>query len=360
MDLAELLQWIGMGRKNGSLTFIKRKTKNYIYFREGKIVSSSSNDPTKYLGQFLLFQGKITEAQLKRALELHEKPGVVLGKVLVQEGIVSQDEIEKALVTRTEEVIYDLFLWEDGYFHFTDNGYNIDDLILIKVDVNSIIFEGVRRKDEWGRIRGVFPSNNVTLKFRHNADLKSGTFSSLQKKLLFLVTQSKTISEMVLELHGSEFLVSFELFQLYEQNIIEIGRVLETQPEVEEEDPNKAFNLGLQLMEKKKYREAISTFQEILRADPNNMKAHEQIDLAEKAICQELYQAALPPNKIPHFLIKETDLSKYNLTPQEGFAASRINGAWDIKSIVMLSPLQEFEVLQILDKLIKMKIIGLK
>jgi hypothetical protein len=39
---------------------------------------------------------------------------------------------------------------------------------------------------------------------------------------------------------------------------------------------------------------------------------------------------------------------------------SRINGTWDVKSIVMLSPLREIEILQILEKLIKMGLVDLK
>ena len=57
MDLAELLQWVTLGRKTGILTFVRSKTKNHIYLRDGQIISSKSNEPTKELGHFLLFQG---------------------------------------------------------------------------------------------------------------------------------------------------------------------------------------------------------------------------------------------------------------------------------------------------------------
>ena len=110
MELSELLQWVTLGRKTGSLTFIREKTKNYIYFRDGQIISSRSNDPTKLLGHFLLFYGKITEDQLKRTLEIQQQTRATLGKILVQEGFLCKEEVEKALISRTEEVIYDLFL----------------------------------------------------------------------------------------------------------------------------------------------------------------------------------------------------------------------------------------------------------
>jgi hypothetical protein len=94
--------------------------------------------------------------------------------------------------------------------------------------------------------------------------------------------------------------------------------------------------------------------------DPQNSCASEQIDQAEKAICQEYYRVIVPPAKIPYFLIPESSLTGYQLNHEEGFIASRINGTWDIKSIVMLSPLREIEILRVLDKLLKLEVIALK
>jgi Domain of unknown function (DUF4388) len=358
MDLPEVLQWVTIGRKTGSLSFVKDKTKVHIFLKDGQIISSSSNDPTKQLGQFLLFQGKITEPQLKRAFEIHLQSRVLLGKILVQESLVSQEDVEKALVMRTEEVIYDLFLWDDGYFHFSSSEYNPDDLILIKMDINSLLFEGIRRKDEWVRIRAVFPNNDVVLSLRSNVDLKSLSLTPLQKKLLYLLTLKKPISEIILELHGSDFLVCYELFQLYEKDTIEIKET--PPPPVEVVSPAQLFNKGLEQMQNRRFQEAISTFQEVLKLDPQNTWASEQIEKAEQAICQEYYRTSIPAGKVPYFLIPESALTRYTLTHEEGFVASRINGTWDAKSIVMLSPLRELEILQVLDKLLKMELIGLK
>ncbi|MBM3791955.1 MAG: DUF4388 domain-containing protein [Acidobacteria bacterium] len=358
MDLAEVLQWVTLGRKTGTLTFIRDKVKNHIFFKQGKIISSRSNDPTKQLGHFLLFQGKITEPQLKHALETQLQTRVHLGKILVQHGAAIREDIERALRGRTEEVIYDLFLWDEGMFHFTANSFNLDELILIDVDVNGVIFEGVRRKDEWARIRKVFPSNNVVLSIRPDCDLRSFSLTTLQKKLLFLVNQAKPISQIRLELHGSDFLVNFELYQLYEQGVIEVKEVRD--PPAAAVDPKRLFAQGQELMREQKYTEAVAVFQEVLRLDPRNMWADEQIEEAERALSQQLYATALPSHKVPYFTVPETSLTQYQLSHQEGFIVSRINDTWDIKSIVMLSPLREIEVLQVLEKLLKMGLIDLK
>jgi hypothetical protein len=358
MDLPEVLQWVTVGKKTGSLTFVKDKIKVFIYFKDGLIVSSRSNDPTKQLGQFLLFQGKITEQELKLAFEIHLQSRGELTKILVEQQLVSQAEVETALKTRTAEVIYELFLWEDGYFHFSSDPLNLDELILIKMEINALLFEGIRRKDEWGRIRSVFPNNDTVLSLRTDVDLKSLSLTPLQKKLAYLLTLKKPISEIILELHGSDFLVNFELFQLYEKNIVEI---LETPPPPRERlNPAKMFNKGIELMACHNYKDAIMAFQEVLRLDPENAWASDQIDQAEKALCQEYYRSSIPASKIPYFLIPDSSLMRYNLNHQEGFIASRINGTWDVKSIVMLSPLREIEILQVLEKLLKLELIALK
>ncbi len=358
MDLAELLQWITLGRKTGSLAFIRNKIKNYVYFRDGKIVSSRSNEPTKQLGHFLLFHGKINEVQLKRALELQQLNHQHLGRIIVEEGYISREEVEKALVDRTQEVIYDLFLWDDGYFHFASSGYSLEELVLINLDINAILFEGVRRKDEWGRIRRTFPSNNVLLALREGADPKMVALTPLQKKLLFLVTREKTITDMILETHGSEFQVNNELYQLYDKGLLEVSAVLEAPAAAP--DPAELIDRGVELMEAKKYREAIKVFQEVQRLDPRITSTDHYVEKAERALCQEIYAGAIAPNKIPFFVVPEMSLSRYNLTHEEGFVASRINGTWDLKSIVMLSPLREIEILQIVEKLLQMGLIGLK
>ncbi len=358
MDLAELLQWVTLGRRTGSLTFVRNKTKNHIFFKDGRIISSKSNEPTKQLGHYLLFIGKITEAQLKKALEIQLQTRGNLGKILVREGYISKAEAEKALLGRTEEVIYDLFLWEEGYFSFTAEDIDLDELIPISLDINAIIFEGVRRKDEWARIRSVFPSNNVVLAIRKGADLRGADLRPLQKKLLFLVDQGKTISEILLELHGSDFQVNFALFELYELNLLDVKEVREGPPK--RDDSSVLLNRGQELIKAKRYQEAISVFQEVLRIDPNNSKADELIESAERSLCREFYRTTTPADKTPRFIVPDHVLASFKLSHQEGFVASRINGACDVKSIVMLSPLRELEILQILDKLCKLELIAIK
>ena len=70
MSVSDLLQFLAVSRKTGLLKFSQQKVRKGIYFENGIIVGSSTNDPREYLGQVLMHYGKIDEAQLQAAMEV--------------------------------------------------------------------------------------------------------------------------------------------------------------------------------------------------------------------------------------------------------------------------------------------------
>ena len=74
MNVADLLQLVEGGRKTGMLRFDRGTLIKKVYFQNGVIVGSDSNDPKEYLGQLLIHYGKLNEEQLKAALQVQRKP----------------------------------------------------------------------------------------------------------------------------------------------------------------------------------------------------------------------------------------------------------------------------------------------
>jgi hypothetical protein len=52
-------------------------------------------------------------------------------------------------------------------------------------------------------------------------------------------------------------------------------------------------------------------------------------------------------------------LTRENFDPQEGFVLSRVNGEWDVRSILKLCPMAEEDALLIFARLLERKVIGL-
>ena len=52
-------------------------------------------------------------------------------------------------------------------------------------------------------------------------------------------------------------------------------------------------------------------------------------------------------------------LTRENFDPQEGFVLSRVNGMWDVSSILKLCPMSEEDALLIFARLLERKVIEL-
>jgi hypothetical protein len=73
---------------------------------------------------------------------------------------------------------------------------------------------------------------------------------------------------------------------------------------------------------------------------------------AEEEFTRQMYESGITPESIPHLAVPVEALSQYGLEPKEGFVISRIDGSWDVKSILSISPFREAESLRILKRLL--------
>jgi hypothetical protein len=90
-----------------------------LYFRGGRILFGSSNDPRDQLGAILIESGRITREQLD---EVNGKvgPGNPLAKVLAESGFVNQRELGEAARVKVERILADVLSWNSGSFEFED------------------------------------------------------------------------------------------------------------------------------------------------------------------------------------------------------------------------------------------------
>src|ERR1700681_2141009 len=135
MVLSELLQWLSLGVKTGTLLMEGRGIQKRIFFVEGRIVSTSSSDPREYLGQFLVSHGYISEEELKMAMEVQEESAILLGKILVMINAISESDLLRLMKKKAEESIYDVFLWTEGDFEFIDGQMPDQKMVPLALDV---------------------------------------------------------------------------------------------------------------------------------------------------------------------------------------------------------------------------------
>src|SRR5882672_5424173 len=223
MSVSDLLQFLASGRKTGTLKLGLGSIVKHIYLEDGLIVGSSSNDPKEYLGQVLLHYGKIGEAQLQTAMEIQRQSGGKLGLILSSRGFVSQDDVVEVLRTRTLEIIYDLFIWEEAHFEFFDDEPPPKEMIRIRVEVTSVVMDGIYRVDEWARYRKVIPSERTFFELVPGWTQTLNGASPEIRQALFHVEKHMTAAEICYNMHTSLFHACALLFDLVDQGVIKVA-----------------------------------------------------------------------------------------------------------------------------------------
>jgi hypothetical protein len=85
--------------------------------------------------------------------------------------------------------------------------------------------------------------------------------------------------------------------------------------------------------------------------DPSNARVASALKGTTSVIVATLEREGIVAKKVPRLVKTFDEISKMNFTPNEGFMISRINGVWDVGSIVKISPLREIDSLLIFRKL---------
>jgi hypothetical protein len=366
MSLTDLLQFLAAGRKSGTLKFDQGKITKQVYFKNGMIVGSKSNDPREYLGQVLLHYGKVDEAQLKAAREVQRTSGTKLGEVLVEQGFLTENEVLDILKTRTLDAIYDLFVWTDGDFEFFDEEPLPDELLLIEVEPTNVIMEGIYRLDELARYRTLVPSDRSVL------ELNAGWTSSLKlgkefRQVLYFVEKKMSVAEICYHMHASAFHVYGQLYTLVSEGVARvIGELPEgTLPPVTEvEDLPETVQEMVWSAERKLEDDpeaALDIIQKALQQQPNSPEAQALLPAAEEKYIKHVYKTTgIGPKSVPQLRISPSDMTTQQIDPQEGFVLSRINGSWDIQSILSICPFREADCLRMIKKLMERGIVEIK
>ncbi|HVO51150.1 MAG TPA: DUF4388 domain-containing protein [Thermoanaerobaculia bacterium] len=211
MQLSELLQWLSTGLKSGTLVVRGAPGEKRIYFENGRVTSSSSTLEREHLGRFLVGFGFITEEELIRALEVQQESRILLGKILVMIGAIKETELADLVRLKAAETIYDIFLWTEGSFAFIDGEVPQLPMVPISSDVTGIVMEGLRRYDEWQRIKTKITSMR---QIPTVTDPVETTLGDREKLIVGAINGHRAIDQIALETHNPEFHVAKLVYDL--------------------------------------------------------------------------------------------------------------------------------------------------
>jgi hypothetical protein len=212
--------------------------------------------------------------------------------------------------------------------------------------------------DEWQRIRAVFPSMHATIKVQgapHAID------DPLERQILGLAAAGKTLAEIGLELRRSDFETASLVYGLHQRGALAVDQVRE---ESKSPDPIGAIEalltLAYQRLQEHRYDAALQAYEDVLALDRLNQNAKKGVLVAKEAKDRDRALKSIPLAKVPVLTVDLVSLTRENFDPLEGFVLSRVNGQWDVQSILKLCPIKEEDALLIFARLLERKVIELR
>ena len=282
-SLPDVLQLLSMGKKTGCLSVTHRNNFGYIYFDKGRISYASIVNRRDRLGDMLVKAGSITPEQLQQAIDTQGKQrDKRIGDLLVELGFLTRDALHEHVRVQIEEAVYLLFTWNEGTFNFEAEVHPERQDLLVSINPESLLLEGARRVDEWSLIEKKIPSFDMVF----DADwrkLASTDFAltAEQQAVLQHVDGRRDVVHLVEASGLVEFEVGKALYGLLTAGLIHrVGRNskvnLQTIPEGKTEEHR---NLGVAFYRTSMHEEALREFRRVLELNKDDANARFYVGL---------------------------------------------------------------------------------
>ena len=223
IPLAEVLQVLQLQRQTGTCLVTSGKVEVAVSFREGLIdLARSKGAADEFrLGRYLVEEGLVSQAEVDNIFEDKSGPRKLLGEALVQSGLIKEDDLRHALIRQTSELIYEVLRWPDGRFSFSHAPSEASDQNKLGLPVASIVMEGFRRVDEWRLIEESIHFDEVLLRDQMAVDaLGSEKLTRQEQLVLDAIDGQRTVREIISSVVVGSFDACKILYQFLQSRLV--------------------------------------------------------------------------------------------------------------------------------------------
>jgi len=169
----DLLQFVHMSQRSGTLLLEAPQGAAHISFHRGRIASAWSPASLSVV-RHLVERGVLNSDDVEWVERQRQRtvPTPSLGQALLDAGLVGWPELREAVATKIERTIFDLIGWRSGTFRLVADEVQVDDEMTfapgdvlpdLDIDTQGILLEAVRLFDERNRAGSAPASDETTL-----------------------------------------------------------------------------------------------------------------------------------------------------------------------------------------------------
>jgi hypothetical protein len=233
-------------------------------------------------------------------------------------GLVTPEVIRDTLAIKIRETLLDAFVWDSGVFRVDEAPPPPPDDLDAQVPLADIAREAEFRTTAWQAFRAQFPTGTAPLALHEDSVPADLDPASVDGRLLTLARDGKSIDEIGLALHATDFHLYQRLYALHQRGVIRAlppPSAAPPAPPPEEEDA--------------------------------------------PALGAALRATLLDPPRTPRLKVKAHEVALMRLSAAEKYLLGRCDGTRDLRQIVQLAPVAELEVLKALKKFVDGRIVEL-
>lgn len=205
-----------------------------------KLITLTENEVTIYsdelnessrIGNILMAREKVSLENIELALRDQKKiePHPLLGDMLVQRGLVTQQDCADARRFQIEEDIGDILSWKGARFHFAGRDsarvirpedFAPDQVHRLAIDPESFFKSVTKMSEDWETIGKRLPTQYLCFKVSPKAEEQKSKLSAHGQKILKLLAEGRTIEGVVKFACFSRIEVCVQVIELLEKGMI--------------------------------------------------------------------------------------------------------------------------------------------
>jgi tetratricopeptide (TPR) repeat protein len=280
--LADVCQLLALGQKTGSLSVADGSRFGQIFFDRGRITYARIVNRRDRLGDILVRDGLLTQAQLEKVLQRQARePDVRIGELLVAHGHLTREVLTRYIRLQIEEAIYHLFTWSRGSFFFEVDARPDTADVIVSINPESLLIEAARRIDEWSVIEQKIPHMDLVFEIaRDRIEQAEVELTPEQQHVLQHIDGSRTVHEIVDRTGLTEFAVGKALFGFIQAGFARpLGRRTEQVVRGREAELHERRNLGVAFYRTNMFEDAQREFQRVLDLEPTDFSTRYHLAL---------------------------------------------------------------------------------
>lgn len=144
-ELPEILYSIARFKVGGVIEASRDNVVKRIYLSGGRVVHANSSSRADSLGEYLRRVGKLSLDELVAIARQRDEANRRFGVLLCERRLLSPAEVYEAVRDHVEEIVWSLFLWDEGEVTFTISRDLPSSSIQIYLPLRRVIFQGIKK-----------------------------------------------------------------------------------------------------------------------------------------------------------------------------------------------------------------------